>query len=201
MKKVIFFLKYLFILFIVASMALHIFVVISFDDLLLDKHYRAPIAYVILVTIMTVIFVTYEIFSSLTKLRKILLVFSTLVLYSFLTVSIHGSWEMGYRNFLYPLIELKLIKTDSNADFELSDCDVNYFFYNIHNKYNKGILFRGITSIGVDSLCDKNINSPSYSRDAATRWYSHKEEEKDEKNNFNFTTHNTIYLRFKFRNL
>lgn len=169
MSKIIFFLKCFFTALITFSMASHIYFMSAFDDFLLNKYYMPSIMYSISITMMAVGFIAYAIFFVRKILHKIILLFIILILYSFLTVGIYGSRETGYQNFIYPFIALEQIKTDFNADFELSECDVNYFFYNINNKYNKRILFRGITSIAVNSLCDRTINSPSYSKDAPAK--------------------------------
>lgn len=165
MSKIIFIFKCCLVLLIAFSMLGYIYFISSFDDWISHSYYRAPLWYNILVTIIAIGLITYIIFLVRKVSYKIVLLFITLMLFSCSTVSIDGSVERGYQNFVYPFISLKHIQTDYNSDFELSDCNVNYFFYHVRNKYNKGILFRGFTSIAIH-LCDTNIDSPSYSKDA-----------------------------------
>ncbi len=168
--KIVFVLKIMLVLFIASSMAFYVFFISAFDDFLLNKSYRPSMMYNVLVTTVTVGLLIYVVFFGKKILHKTVLLFITLMTYSFLTVTIYGSWETGYRNVMYPLISLKHIELDSDADFELSDCNVNYFFYIIENKHNKGILFRGITSLSPAPLCDRCPNSPSYTNCAESAY-------------------------------
>ena len=167
MSKIVLFAKWILFIFIILSIIGYMYIIMYLsNDFLSTQYYMPSKTYNIFVSILAICIITYIFLVSKKILYKIILLFTTLILYSFLTITIHGSYFAGYQNFMYPFIESKYIKLVGNGDYELSDCKINYLFYKVKNKYNKRFLFRGVTSIGVDHLCDKNINSPSYSKDA-----------------------------------
>ena len=166
MKKII---KFIIFIVTVGFMVLYTYFIAFFDEYLMTyQFYYGSKIYLVAMGMLETMVLIYVLWFVKKLMEKTIAFMVSLLLYSILTVSIAGSsvFGNGYENVFFPFIVVSHTKTVGNGDFELSDCEVGYFFYEVSNQYNKKRLFRGFTSIAVPSLCDKNINSPSYSKDA-----------------------------------